>query len=136
MRKYRVHADEEQRLKEFYENYELPGVFETQGRMVAYASNAVMDAFNAGRRAHAKVRVQYSHRASLKESAQLAQQSGRLEGVLDADTMIDAQRQLDGALERADAADEALIKVIREELRSRPEAATLPAIAPAEHRRI
>jgi hypothetical protein len=82
-----VADEEEQRLKQFYEDYKLPGIFETQGRLVAYASDAVMDAFNASRGAHAKVRVQYSHRAALRESARLAQESGRLEGVPDAETM-------------------------------------------------
>jgi hypothetical protein len=104
LRKYRVDGEEEQKLKEFYENYELPGVFETQGRLVAYASDAVMDTFNASRGAHAKVRVQSSHRAALKETAFIAQHSGRFEGVPDAETMLDAQRQLDNALEAADAA--------------------------------
>jgi hypothetical protein len=50
--------------------------------------------------------------------------------------MLDAQRQLDSALEAADAADEALIKVIRDELRSKPEAAMLRASLPAQRRSI
>jgi hypothetical protein len=135
LRKYRVDDKTEQKLKQFYENYELPGIFETQGRLVAYASDVVMDAFNATRGAHANVKVQHGHRAALRESARLAQESGRLGGVPDADTMMDAQRQLDSALEAADAADDALIKVIRDELRSKPEAATLPATAPAKRRK-
>lgn len=132
LRKYRVDAETERKLKEFYENYELPAMFETQGRLVAYASDTVMAAFNASRGAHAKVQVQYGHRAALRESARLAQESGRLEGVPDGDTMLDAQRQLDIALEAADAADQTLIDVIRVELRSKPEAVmpspTLPAV--------
>jgi hypothetical protein len=135
LRKYREDNDTEKKLQQFYENYELPGLFETQGRLVAYASDVVMDAFNASRGAHAHVRVQYAHRAALRESARLAQETGRLEGVPDAGTMLDAGRQLDGALEAADAADDALIKVIRDELRSKPEAATLPAPVPVVRRR-
>lgn len=49
LRKYRVDAETERKLKEFYENYELPAMFETQGRLVAYASDTVMAAFNASR---------------------------------------------------------------------------------------
>jgi len=130
LRKYRVSGEEEQRLKQFYEDYELPGVFEVQARLAAYASDAVMKAHMATRGAHATVKVAYSHRAALRESAELAQESGRLGGVPDADTMMDAQRQLDNALKAADAADQALIDVIRNELRSHPEAAVLPVPLP------
>jgi hypothetical protein len=138
LRNYRVAEEEEQKLKQFYENYELPGIFETQGSLVAYASDAVMDAFTASRGAHAKVRVQYSHRAALRESARLAQQSSRLEGIPDSETMTDAQRQLDNALQAADAADDALIEVIRDELRSKPESAmpTVSVTVPAKRRGI
>jgi hypothetical protein len=135
LRKYRVYGEEEQKLKEFYQNYELPGVFEAQGRLVAYASDAVMDTFNASRGAHAKVRVQYSHRAALQEQIRTAQANGTPQSAPDGGTMMDAQRKLDAALEAADAADEALIKVIRDELRSKPEAATLPALLPAKRPR-
>lgn len=135
LRKYRTDGEAERMLKEFYENYELPGMFETEARLVAYASDAVMEAHKVTRGAHATVKVAYSHRAALRESAKLAQESGRLEGVPDADTMMDADRQLDRALTAADAADDALIQVIRDELRSRPEAVTLPAALPVEHHR-
>jgi hypothetical protein len=37
---------------DFYEGYELPGVFETQRRLVAYGSDAVIEAFNVAKRAH------------------------------------------------------------------------------------
>jgi hypothetical protein len=46
----------------------------------------------------------------------------------------DMQTRYDKSRKEAWAKDEALIKVIREELRSRPEAAMLPAEVPAKHR--
>jgi hypothetical protein len=98
---------------------------------VAYASDAVMDAFNASRGAHAKVRVQYSHRAALQEQIRTAQANGTPQSAPDSGTTMGAQRKLDDALESADAADEALIKVIRYELRSKPEAALSPVALPA-----
>jgi hypothetical protein len=137
LRKYRVDDETEQKLKQFYENYELPGVFETQGRLVAYASDAVMDAFNASRGAHAKVRVQYGRRVALRETSRLAQASGDLKVMPNRQELNEVNRQLDDVLSAADAADEALIKVIRDELRSKPEAAIQPSAAlPAMRRRI
>jgi hypothetical protein len=138
LRKYRVVGDEEeQKLKQFYENYELPGVFEVQGRLAAYASDAVMDAFNASRVAHAKVKVEHGHRAVLQESARLAQAAGDLNIVPNRQKLSEANRQLDSALQTADAADQALIDVIRDELRSKPDAPMAHAmVMPAKHHRI
>jgi hypothetical protein len=125
LRKYRTDEESEQKLKEFYETYELPGMFETQARLVAYASDAVMDAFNVSRGTHATVRVRYSHRAAVQETIQLAQAAGDLNFMPNRQELSEANRQLDNALEAADAADQALIEVIRDELRSMPEAAML-----------
>ena len=75
----------------------------------------------------------WSHtpRASLQESRRLAAQTGRMEGAVSEEIMTDAQRKLDAALQAADPADDALIEIIRTELRSRPEAAMPPAEVPA-----
>jgi hypothetical protein len=127
-------TSDEQQMKEFYESYQLPGVFETESRLVAYASDSVMKAYRATRGAHAAVVVAYSHRAALQESNRLAGQTGRQEGAASPEIMTDAQRKLDIALREADAADDTLIEVIRDELRSKPEAAMVPAEVPARHR--
>jgi hypothetical protein len=124
LRRYRLDDASEQRLKAFYEDYELPGVFEPQARLVAYASDTVIEAFNAARRAHDEVRSRYSQYEMAKDQIRAAIDSGRPRAAQDAETGIEASRQLDKAREAADAADEALIAVIRGELRSKPEAVT------------
>jgi hypothetical protein len=136
LRGFRWDAATEEQLEKVFDGYDPPGLFEVQGRLVAYASDAVKDAFDIASSAHSEVRASYAHRAALRESARLAQESGRLEGVPNADTMMNAHRQLNSAQEAANAADDALIKVIRDELRSRPEAALQPVAAlPAVRRR-
>ena len=130
LRKYRTSEAEENRLAEFYEKYELPGMFETRARMTAYASEPVLASYDASMRAHSSVRAQYGARAALRESADLGVRSGNIGSVPDGDTMMDASRKLDSALEAADAADQALIDVIREELRKGPEAALPPPAQP------
>jgi hypothetical protein len=127
LRKVRFDRDVEHELARFFERYELPGMFETEGRLAAYASEAVMSAYRAASVADAQVTFEYGLPGGLGQSAERGQLSGRLEGVLDADTLLDAPRTLDAALHAADAADSALIEVIRAELRSRPEAAIPPA---------
>ena len=64
----------------------------------------------------------------------MAAQTGRVEGVVSQEIMTDAQRKLDASLQDADARDDALIEIIRTELRSRPEAAMPPAEVPAKRR--
>jgi hypothetical protein len=140
LRGFRYDDATEQRLNDVFDDYDPPGLFEAQGRLAAYASEAVKGAFDIASSAHSEVRASYAHRAALRESAALAQESGRLEGVPNADTMMNAHRQLNSAQEAANVADDALIKVIRDELRSRPEAAmplpALPAVRPGFwHRR-
>lgn len=134
LRDYRVTAEIEQNMNDFYEGYELPGLFETEGRLVAYASNPVIKAYRATRSAHAAVQVAQSHRTALQVSNRLAAQTARPEGAASGEIMTDAQRKLSSALREADAADETLIEIIRTELRSRPEAAMPPAGVPAVHR--
>ena len=116
------------------DSYDPPGTFEMPGRLVAYASGAVLDAFNVASRAHGEVRTAYAHRDALRESARVGQASGHLQGVPDADTMMKAHRQLESALQAADAADDALIKVLRDELRSKPETIVIQVPTPVARR--
>lgn len=126
----------EQQITDALDSYDPPGIFEARARLVAYATDEVLAAFEAASRAHETVRSAYAHRVALRESLTLAQASGRLEGIPDPETMTKAKRQLDGALEAAGAADDMLIDTIRIRLRSKPEAALQPlAGLPAVHRR-
>lgn len=129
LRKYRLEDKFEQELKEFYDSYELPGVFEMQARLAAYGSDTVMDAFKAASQAHNQVRMACSRVEMFREQIRTAQVNGTPRSAPDGDTIMDAQHQLDGALKAAEMADQALIDVIRDELRSKPEAALQPVTA-------
>jgi hypothetical protein len=126
----------EEQLKAAFDGYDPPGLFEAQGRLVAYASDAVMDAFEVASRAHDEVWAQYDRRVALKETIRLAQASGDLNIMPNRQEVSEVNRQLNDVLRTAEAADQALIKVIRDELRSKPEAAALPATLPAVRSRI
>ena len=45
LRMYRLNEEGEQRLKDFFHSYEPPGWFESQARLLAYASDEVQEAF-------------------------------------------------------------------------------------------
>jgi hypothetical protein len=135
LRGYRWDEASEQQLKEFFDSYDPPPSFEVQGRMVAYASEAVLDAFENANRAHGEVRTWCSHQEGLREQIRMAQESGRPQAAPDGETMIDARKKLDSAVQDAEAKDVLLIKSIRDELRSKPEAAILPATVPPAKRR-
>jgi hypothetical protein len=112
--------------QEFYKTFGVPGTFETHSRLIAYASDAVVDGYGTARGAHERVRMWYSKLEALGEHIYLPGPD------LQAGTY--AQRQLNDAVEVAEDANNALVDVIRDELRSRPEAAMPPAEVPAVHR--
>jgi hypothetical protein len=131
----RADAEIDQIAKGFFDKYAVSDRFETQAQLVAYASDTVTEAHKATREADATVRAVYSHTAALSEQVRVARASGSPQSGPDASTLKESTRELDAALNAATAADEALIKVIRDELRSRPEAATPPPALPAVRRR-
>jgi hypothetical protein len=104
----------EQQLKEAFGRQETPAWFKTQGRLVAYGSNIVIGAFNAATEAYEKVRERHAHVQGTRE------QRGS-----SGETMAEAERMLNSAILAARAADDALIRVIRDELRRMPTAARL-----------
>jgi hypothetical protein len=126
----------ESELKKFYKEYKLPGIFETESRLVAYASDAVMAAYEATRSAHSAVQVRSIRVGTLLDQIESAQLSRGAKAAPDVDTFVAAEEQVKAALKAANAADGALINVIRSELRSRPEAAQPPSALPAVHSRL
>lgn len=113
-----------------------PDWFQTQGRLNAYASDAVREAFEEAGRIDSAVRRHYEHWQTLHESAKLAAESGRVDvAARDSDEAVKARKYIAPALAEAQDKDQALIKVIRDELRSKPEAAALPAARPVRRRR-
>lgn len=96
----------------------------------------MIDAFWVATKAHEEVRAAYAHQVALQRTVELAQASGHLEGMPNRKTMNDARRKIEQALANAETADGALIKIIRDELRSKPEAVMQPIDLPANRRRI
>ena len=125
----------EERLKDFYDAYERPGFFEWRSRLAAYASDVVIAASNAADKAHGEVRARCSQLGELREQIRTAQLNGTPQSAPTGETMMSANRKINDALEEAESADDALINIIREELRSRPDAATAPPALPAVRRR-
>lgn len=134
LRGYRWDEGSEQELKDFYNAYEPPGFFESRASLAAYASDVVMAASNAAGKAHGEVRAGCLQLGELREQIRTAQLNGTPQSAPDAETMMNANRQINSAREAADATDDALIMIIRAELRSQPEAAMPPAEVPAVRR--
>ena len=121
LRMYRLDEDSEQRLKDFFVSYEPPGWFQAQARLRAYASDEVWEAFEATRQADFEVWDRYRQWKMLADDNRLLVESGNPGAVTDGQTTINARRAVNPAVEEAEARDEAVIKLIREELRSKPE---------------
>ncbi|HUN34165.1 MAG TPA: hypothetical protein VMU95_19355 [Trebonia sp.] len=135
LRMYRLNEEAEQQIKDFLASYEKPAWFEAQGRLIAYASEAVLEAFKVAREADNEVYGRYQQWQMLAEEATEAFRSGRPGAVQEVKKKGEAHKATTQAIEEANAADEALIKLIRNELRSKPEAVVVPATAPAKRRR-
>lgn len=124
-----------QQLEEAFGSRETPRWFEAQGRLTAYASDAVMDAFWASARAHGEMRTNYVHAETTREQIRMVQASGTPLHPSAGENMTKANQGLNNAIETVKSADDTLIDLIRVGLRSRPEAATPPPTGvPAVHR--
>lgn len=121
LRMYRLDEDSEQQFKDFFASYEPPGWLQVQGRLHAYASDEVWKAFEATRRADVEVWGLYQQWKMLAEDIRLAVESGHPGAAADGETMIKARRAVNPAIAEAEAKDDLVIKLIRDELRSKPE---------------
>lgn len=130
LRMYRLDEDYEQQLKDFFASYDGPDWFQAQARLTAYASEAVLDAFEASERAHREVWALYQRYRMMADDNKLAAASGSQAMGHDGKTTVQARHDVDPAVEKAEAMDQALIKVIRDELRGKPEAAMVRVTAP------
>jgi hypothetical protein len=90
----------------------------------------VLHAFEATQQADREVSERYRHWITLGEESRLAVASGHLGAAHEGETMLPAHRAIRPALEEADVKDQALIKVICDQLRSKPEAALTMADPP------
>jgi hypothetical protein len=135
LRTYRMDKDSEERAEAYFATYETPKSFTAQGRMTAYASDAVLAAYEASRTATLEVILRHGDHLTLAVENRQAAASGNPAAAPGSQATKDARKAAELALEMAKAADDALIKVIRDELRSRPEAAMAPVQVPAPRRR-
>ena len=136
LRMYRLDEDSEEKLKDFFGSYEPPGWFPAQARLDAYASEPVMDAFKVTIEAHASALLRYQRYSTMADDNKLAAQSGQSGTAHGGEETIAALRAVNLAIEDAEAKDDQLIRLIRDELRSKPEAATLPATPPIKRHRL
>jgi hypothetical protein len=134
LRMYRLDEDSEQKITDLFASYEPSGWFEAQARLVAYASDAVLDAYEVSQRADREVLARYQKYQFITEDNVRAAASGGLGSVHDSQTVGNALKAINPALREAADTDEALIKVIRDELRSRPAAVMPLPIVPAVRR--
>jgi hypothetical protein len=114
-------------LRNAYDEYRSTTWFERRGRLYAYASEAVRAASDAALQADVKAStLSYAAEDFRKSALDLLPNAG--------ETLQKITDGANSAHNEVRAADDALIEVIREELRSRPEAAMPPAQVPAVHR--
>jgi len=126
----------EQQQAAFFDSYQPPNWFQAQARMTAYASRSVLDAFEASENAHLEVRARYLRYKAMADDNREASQTGNLALAHDGRATVDARHEVDPALDLAEQADQALRALIRDELSSKPEAATLPVPVRPERRSI
>jgi hypothetical protein len=112
----------EDQLATIHDDYDPLGSPEMQGRLTAYASDAVLEAFRFASEAHIQVLVGYQQYrwTAITSRKQAAQTQGMADGFK---VVVSARRAVDLPAKEAEAADDSLITIIRDELRSRPDAA-------------
>lgn len=107
----------ERQLDEFLATYQPPGQFEAQARLVAYASDEVRKAFEATRQADAEIRDRCKSWTGLTEAAKKLAPANASEA---SSTIMKIIDDIKPTLEEAETTDEALVRLIRSELRSPP----------------
>lgn len=120
-------------LEEATSDYESAQWFARTGRLYAYGSDTVLAASDVARRAHREVLDRHHELEQLREAVP-GQESALPENAPEREALGRASRKLTSAMEAASAADKELRQLIRDELRSRPEAATPPTAVPAVRR--
>jgi hypothetical protein len=123
-------ADERQPVKAIYDS-DSREWSRARSRLYAYASDAVLTASEVAEDAHMRVQWAYEDMDQLRQQA-----SGHPPPASEGEGLHDVSQKLNAAWEAVSTTELALIRVIRDELRSRPEAAALPAPLPAQRRGI
>ena len=113
-----LNVDSEQ-LRDFLDASEPPGWLEAQAALIACASAWVKDAAEASRQAHLDVWARVHRYRLMGDDNRLALESGRPDDApFDGGELVAAREDIDAAIAEADAMDNLLVTLIREEQRS------------------
>jgi hypothetical protein len=112
-------SEDSEQLRDFLDAHEPPGWLEAQARLIACASEWVKDAAEASRQAHLDVWARVHRYRLMGDDNRLALESGRPGGApFDGGELVAARTDIDAAIAEAEAMDNLLVTLIREEQRS------------------
>lgn len=110
-------------IEELFSHHKAAEWFAIQGRLVTYAEDVVVDAYNAAHFADSKVYMLYRTWKELKQQSEDYIAAGDVASAQDGAAGLGAAADAIGpALKDAEEKDQALIKLIRRELRRKPSA--------------
>jgi hypothetical protein len=111
--------EDSDQLRDFLDAHEPPGWLEAQATLIACASEWVKDAAEASRQAHLEVWARVHRYRLMGDDNRLALESGRPDDApFDGRELVAAREEIDAAIGEADAMDNLLVTLIREEQRS------------------
>jgi hypothetical protein len=112
-------SEESERLRDFLDAHDPPDWLEAQARLIACASEWVKDAAEASRQAHLEVWARVHRYRLMGDDGRPALESGPAGGArFDGRELMAAREEIDAAIAEADAMDNLLVTLIREEQRS------------------
>jgi hypothetical protein len=112
-------SEDSELLRDFLDAHDPPGWLEAQARLIACASEWVKDAAEASRQAHLEVWARVHRYRLMGDDNRLALESGRPgDAPFDGRELVAARKEIDAAIAEADAMDNLLVTLIREEQRS------------------
>ena len=109
-------SEDSEQLRDFLDAHDPPGWLEAQARLIACASEWVKDAAEASRQAHLEVWARVHRYRLMDDDNRMALESGR--APFDGRDLVAARRDIEAAIADADAMDNLLVTLIREEQRS------------------
>jgi hypothetical protein len=111
-------SEDSDQLRDFLDAHDPPGWLEAQARLIACASEWVKDAAEASRQAHLEVWARVHRYRLMDDDNRLALKSGGGGVPFDGRELVAARADIDAAIGDADAMDNLLVTLIREEQRS------------------
>jgi hypothetical protein len=126
LNRYRLGDGAEKLMEGLFGKYKPAGWFEIQGRLVTYASDNIIEAYEAAHFADGRVVERYLAWKQLAAEAEAAIAAGQIGRPQDGtETIAAAARAVELAVKDGEEKDQALIKLIRSELHGRASQALL-----------